>query len=450
MPKDLGDPLPQAWQIAWGGHALQHQPLDYWQSNMYWPLENSLAFSDALVGYAPFGMIGEGFEAAIARYDLLFLFAYALAFIGAYLLARELGVGRAAAAVAGVAFAYAPWRLEQDGHMHVISSGGIPLALFLLVRGYRRGSVGTVVAGWLVATWQLALGFTLGLMLAYLLAVLAVVLLLCSWRRERPPRGLLAASAAGAAVFAAMGVLLALPYQEVRDDHPESERTADTVAAFSGGPEMFLAAPDQSTIWGPITEPVRDELDFVPEQTLFPGLLVLVLAGFGLSRASPFPKRLRIGLGVGVLALAVLSLGFQTPAHGVPYPYRAALRARAGMGRDPHARAAEHAHLARAWRCSPPPAPTPPRSRGARVEVARSGRRAAAARAGRGHGVPESAPDRREAAARARGGDAARGSTCRCTSTSRAASSCGRRTASPTSSTGAAASSRPSSTSSSS
>jgi hypothetical protein len=131
-----------------------------------------------------------------------------------------------------------------------------------------------------------------------------------------------AATAAGAAVFAAMGVLLALPYQEVRDDHPESERTAETVAAFSGGPEMFLAASGLSTVWGPITEPVRDGLDFVPEQTLFPGLLVLVLAGFGLSRASPLSKRLRIGLGVGVAAVAVLSLGFQTPSHGVPYPYR--------------------------------------------------------------------------------------------------------------------------------
>ena len=321
VPKDLGDPLPQAWQIAWGGHALQHQPLDYWQSNMYWPFENSLAFSDALVGYAPFGLIGEGFEAAIARYDLLFLFAYALAFIGPYLLARELGLGRAAAAVAGAAFAYAPWRLEQDGHLHVISSGGIPLALFLLVRGYRRGSTRTVLAGWLVAAWQLALGFTLGLMLAYLLAVLAVVLLL-SWRRRRPERRIVAASAAGAAVFAVIGLLLALPYREVRDDHPESERTAETVAAFSGGPEMFLAAPDQSTVWGPITEPVRDGLDFVPEQTLFPGLLVVLLAGFGLSWASPFPKRLRIGLGTGVVLLAVLSLGFQTPANGVPYPYR--------------------------------------------------------------------------------------------------------------------------------
>src|SRR4029079_10307738 len=119
--------------------------------------------------------------------------------------------------------------------------------------------------------------------------------------RKRPPRRILAASAAGIAVFATMGILLALPYPEVRDDHPESERTPETVAAFSGGPEMFLAASGLSTVWGPITEPVRDGLDFLPEQTLFPGLLVLVLAGLGLSRASHFSRRMRIGLGVGVL-----------------------------------------------------------------------------------------------------------------------------------------------------
>lgn len=321
VPKDLGDPLPQAWQIAWGGHALQHQPLDYWQSNMYWPLENSLAFSDALVGYAPFGLIGEGFEAAIARYSVLFLFAYALAFLGAYLLARELRAGPLAATVAGVAYAYAPWRLEQDGHLHVISSGGIPLALFLLTRGYRQGSARTVLAGWLVAAWQLALGFTLGLMLAYLLAALAVVLLL-HWRKRRPSSKVVAVSGVGAAVFLCVGLLLAMPYQAVKEDHPESERTAETVAAFSGGPEMFLAAPEQSTVWGSVTSSVRDGLDFVPEQTLFPGVLVLLLAGLGLSRGSPFPTGLRIGLGMGVIGVAVLSLGFQTPSGGVPYPYR--------------------------------------------------------------------------------------------------------------------------------
>src|SRR5918994_771871 len=124
IPKDLGDPLVQSWQVAWGGHALTHQPLEFFQSNQFWPLDDTLAFSDALLGYSPAGLIGSGAEAAVARYDVLFLFAYALAFAGAYLLARELGAGPAGAAVAGAAFAFAPFRLEQDGHIHVISSGG--------------------------------------------------------------------------------------------------------------------------------------------------------------------------------------------------------------------------------------------------------------------------------------------------------------------------------------
>src|SRR3954454_8954311 len=211
-PRDLGDPRPQAWQVAWDGHALAHQPLDFFQANVFWPLKNSLAFSDALVGYAPFGLIGSAPHAAIVRYDLLFLFAYALAFFGAYLLARELGAGRAGGFVAGAAFAYAPWRLEQDGHLHVLSSGGIPLALALLVRGYRTGRAWTVAAGWAVAAWQLSLGFSLGLQLAYLLLVLGAGALIYGYR---PSRRALVATAAGGFVFVLLAFALSRPYLEV-------------------------------------------------------------------------------------------------------------------------------------------------------------------------------------------------------------------------------------------
>jgi len=116
VPRDIGDPLAEAWQPAWGGHALLHQPFHFFDANRFWPLKDSLAFGDALIGYAPAGIFGSGPHAALVRYDLLFIFAYALAFFGAYLLARELGLGPAGAAVAGAAFAFAPYRLEQDGH----------------------------------------------------------------------------------------------------------------------------------------------------------------------------------------------------------------------------------------------------------------------------------------------------------------------------------------------
>ena len=315
VARDLGDPLPQAWQVAWDGHALLHQPLDFFQANVFWPLKNSLAFSDALVGYAPAGLIGSGPHAAIVRYDLLFLFAYALAFLGAYLLARELGAGRVGSSVAGAAFAYAPWRLEQDGHLHVLSSGGLPLALFLLVRGYRRGSGRLVLAGWAVAAWQLSLGFSLGLELAYLLLVLGAGLLAFGWR---PPRSTLLVTVLGGLAFVLVAFLLARPYLEVGRDHPESKRTDATVAAFSGWPRMYLAPPGANTLWSGATVDQRRKLKFAPEQTLFPGLAVVALALVCLA-CGVYSRRLRWWLFAGVLVCAWLALGFHEGSF--PWPY---------------------------------------------------------------------------------------------------------------------------------
>ena len=51
------------------------------------------------------------------------------------------------------------------------------LALFLLLRGYRRDSRKLVLAGWLLSAWQVSLGFTLGLQYCYLLVVLALLVL---------------------------------------------------------------------------------------------------------------------------------------------------------------------------------------------------------------------------------------------------------------------------------
>ncbi len=325
IAQDLGDPLVQAWQVAWDGHALVHQPLRLFQANMFWPQHDSLAFSDALVGYAPAGLIGSGVHAAVVRYDLLFLFAYALCFVGAYLLARELGVGKAGATIAGAAFAYAPYRLEQEGHLHIVSSGAIALALFLLIRGYRRRAAGTILAGWLVATWQFSLGFSLGLPIAYLVAAgtlaVAVGWLRKARPRPRPPRNAAVATVAGLLTFALVAGVLARPYMRVVHDHPEAHRTIENVAGFSGPLYEFLAASGDSRVWSVPTRPLRNGLNAVPEQTLFPGLAILALALLGL-RTGPLAPRLRRALGLAALACAILSLGFKLNGVSWLYPYR--------------------------------------------------------------------------------------------------------------------------------
>lgn len=190
LPQDLGDPSRQAWQISWIGHILINDPVRLWQANAYFPATDGLAFGDSLLGYAPAGMIGTGPDAAVLRYNVLFVLAHALLVIGAYALVRQLGARRTGAAVAAVAFACAPWRLAQEGHLDVISAGGIPLALAMLARGHgyslrhgfraERRSAAWAIGGWLVAIWQLTLGFSLGVPFAYVLGLLLIALMFAS------------------------------------------------------------------------------------------------------------------------------------------------------------------------------------------------------------------------------------------------------------------------------
>lgn len=313
IPGDLGDPLYQAWQLSWGGHALLHDPLHVWNANILYPLTNTLAFSDSLLGYAPLDLVGSGVGAAVARYNIAYLLACTLAFVGPYLLARQLGCRRWSAAVAGVCFAYAPWRYGQNGHLNILSSGGIPLALACLVRGNGRVlRPRWALVGWLVAGWQLTLGFGLGLQFAYLLGVL-VLLYALSWLvRRRPvlPRRLLVANAAGLAAFLFVGALFAAPYNQAVKDHPEARRSLAEVALYSPPVRGLLTAPRESTVWGPPSAARRATLPAPVEQSLFPGLTVLLLAVVGLL-VGCWGVRRRVGLAVGTVLAAGLALGTQ-------------------------------------------------------------------------------------------------------------------------------------------
>jgi hypothetical protein len=322
VPRDIGDPLAEAWQPAWGGHALIHQPLHYFDANRFWPLKDSLAFGDALIGYAPTGIIGRGPHAAMVRYDLLFIFAYALAFFGAYLLARELGLSPAGAAIAGAAFAFAPYRLEQDGHLQVISSGGIPLAIAFAVRGIRLKRPWWLFWAWVVAAWQVSIGWVLGLPFAYGLGG-AVAIAVVAWLvRSRPPlpRPMLLAGAAGAVLFIAVSYWIAHPYLYIADNFPASRRSPHEVAAFSGPLKVLLTAPEENWVWGSATAGLRNSLTTLQEKTLFPGAVIVLLSLVGLWSSS-LSKRTRIGLGILAVAIVVLELGFREEG-GLLWPYR--------------------------------------------------------------------------------------------------------------------------------
>jgi hypothetical protein len=369
---DLGDPVRTAWEVAWVGHAMLHDPGHLFDANAFYPHPLSLAFSDSLLGYGPAAFFGSGTVAALVRYNLLFLWAWSLCFVGAYLLARELGLGRLGAGAAGIAFAYAPYRVTEAGHLHVISSGGIPLALFLLLRGYRRTSPWLVLAGWLVGAWQISLGFTLGMQFAYLLAVLVLIVLFEWWRgrlrpgparqshagdeppgaatgdsasatpdaagttaaREPRPRGLphareggrgplvpsrlIAVTCVGVAALGAMTVFQARPYLKVASEYPTAKRTLKEVKTYSSGPAALVSASSENRVWGGVTSSARSKVHSKNEDVFFPGGLILGLAIVGLC-AGVYTRRLRIGLASGIVVCSVLAMGLGLTGAGYPY-----------------------------------------------------------------------------------------------------------------------------------
>ena len=335
IPGDLGDPTLQAWQMAWAGHAVLNNPAGLWHSNTFFPETYTYAYSDTLLGYAPFGMLGSGFEAALVRYNVMYVLAARVGLRRGVRAGPAARGGPAGGAVAGIAWAYAPWRLAHSGHLNILSSGGIALCLAMLARGHgwslrhgyrpERRRPGWALAGWLVAAWQISLGFGIGLPLVYFL--LAAVLVGAGgygwswWRRGRRPafgRRLLVADVAGGAVLRHGDAPAGPGLPEGR--RPPTRRPNGRWPGremFSPPLIGFVTAPADSWWWGERHAAAREQLSWPPEMALLPGMVLLALAAAGLF-VSVYPARHRVALALGVLGTVLLGLGVTLGGDGDP------------------------------------------------------------------------------------------------------------------------------------
>lgn len=322
----IGDPLLQAWEMGWLHHVLTTGG-SLWTTNMFYPAPDNLAFSDSLLGYLPLSLFGDGQYAAIFRYNIAFVFAFALAFIGAYLLARQLGGNWQAAALAGVVFAWAPWRLTHSGHLNLLSTGGIALALFALARGHGysfrtglrpdRAKPWWAFAGWLFAIWQVSLGFGIGLPFIYLMGLIGLVIVVVNVRKRREfGRRLIIANAAGMVLFLASTYLLTVPYLRVVERY-NFTRSWKEVQQFSPLPQGLLTAPGETWLWSGSFFNLWNDTLFsrawalepgASERLVFPGLVVILLAFAGLV-FSAWSIRIRVGLAVATVIVVIFALG---------------------------------------------------------------------------------------------------------------------------------------------
>ena len=121
------------WTLGWDAHAFLTNPFGIFDANIYFPLPNTLAYSENLIGTALIAapIIWLTGDAMLAM-NLAALASCWLCGLGAYLLARKLKVGVPGAVIAGIVFAFAPARFFRMSQMHLVAMQWIPFSLAYL------------------------------------------------------------------------------------------------------------------------------------------------------------------------------------------------------------------------------------------------------------------------------------------------------------------------------
>jgi hypothetical protein len=283
IPSDLGDPALnvfilgrnlQRFEAALGGDLAALR--SFWDARIFHPAPLTLAYSEHLLTQSllvlPIHLAGGN---PILVYNAAFLASFVLSALGAFLLARDL-LGRADAAfLAGLAFGFAAYRVDQLSHVQVLSSQWMPFALLGFLRYARTGRAAPLAGG---AAALVAQSLSCGYYALYFPPAAAVFALtwLARGPARRRPRAWLGLLLAAAAV-AALVLPALLPYAAVRRSGVILRERWE-VERFSADVYSYLTAPELLTVWGSRLRPYD-----LSEGGLFPGLTPLLLAGLAVS-----------------------------------------------------------------------------------------------------------------------------------------------------------------------
>ncbi len=277
--QDLYDAKLNAWILHWDFHQTFRDPLHLFDANIFHPARYALAFSENLFGAALFGfpLFAAGVS-TLAVYNVLFLLGMFLSALAAWLLAREVTGDNAASLLAGVVYAFGPWRISQIPHIQHQWGAFLPLLLLFLLRYVRDGAPRDRVLFGVCLAWNALCNIHYAIFSGVLLVVSGVWAWLPGGPIER--RRVLALLPAAAAAGAVVAVFL-VPYARASRLYGFERSTAEA-ETYSGRPGDFLSAGSRNHLYGAITQRFA-----MPEGDFFPGLVPFALALVGLLGTKP-------------------------------------------------------------------------------------------------------------------------------------------------------------------
>ncbi len=311
-----GDAVLNAWTLGWDVTHLLH-PGQLPHAPNFYPYPYTLYFSEHLLGAALLiaPVIGLGGNPILA-YNLLFIFAFALSALATYALVFWLTGDRAAALLSGLLFASMTLRFGPSPQLQILLNFGIPLTLLFFLRSLHTGRARDAIGMTLAFVGQFLISIYHGLFLCVGLITLGVeqVLRNPSIRHLTRWVGVVLAGVAAAALT----LPITWPYLEAR--RWVGVRGLDQQGLF--GLLSFLLVPHGHlyAAFPPFWEIHR----YTHVETLFPGIVTLVLAAYGLWRSrSPWrrPFALLMVLGTIFAVGPALRLRLEDPPLLPAMPY---------------------------------------------------------------------------------------------------------------------------------
>jgi hypothetical protein len=295
---DHSDAQLNMWIMAWDAHALRTDPLHLFNANIFYPRRDTLAYSETLLGYLPlFGPILWLRGSPALAFNVVLLFSFAASGFGMYLLARHLTGRDWPAVVAGIVYAFVPYRFVHIPQIQLEAMEWMPLALLSLhlfvERGrlrYAAGFGAAVVLGTLCCVYY-------GVFLAAA-SVIAFAALAITDRRAREPRTLIVLVLVGCVAAVVLAPLIG---EYLRVEHKLGfERSISEISERSADAASYLSST------APLHQAFGRSLLPQPHDFLFPGLVALVLATVG----AIVPARRSIALTYAAIAVFGFAASF--------------------------------------------------------------------------------------------------------------------------------------------
>jgi len=173
VPGDLGDARFNVYILEHFYQWFVGQIDDYWDAPIFFPFQESIAFSDNLLGSAPIYVVFRvlGFD-NLSAFQAWYIFGFCLNYLSAICVLLRMDFKPVAIGVGAFLFTFGLPVLGQEGHAQLVYRFCVPLVCYFLWYFIEESRLELLIIFVFFLVWQFFLSIYLGVFLFFLLIVL--------------------------------------------------------------------------------------------------------------------------------------------------------------------------------------------------------------------------------------------------------------------------------------